>query len=97
VVSTLAKQTFHLVTLGEHGKVLLRKKFSLKQLVAFTGDLQTSLIGLEVRTGARSLVKLATNAEEMVVNGPPICGRRTPTESRRMLPSTLSLTPFRLR
>ena len=42
----LGKTTFHLVALGESGKVLVRKKFSQKHLVSFTANLQTSLIGL---------------------------------------------------
>lgn len=51
----LGKTTFHLVALGEHGKVLVRKKFSRKQLVAFTANLQTPLIGLEACSGAHFL------------------------------------------
>jgi len=34
----LGKTTFHLVALGEQNKVLLRKKFSRTQLVAYTGN-----------------------------------------------------------
>ena len=41
----LGKTTFHLVALGDQGKVLIRKKFNQKQLIAFTANLQTSLIG----------------------------------------------------
>jgi hypothetical protein len=36
-------RTFHLVTLGEQSKVLARKKFSRKQLLAYTANLPTSL------------------------------------------------------
>ena len=43
----LSKTTFHLVALGAGGKVLVRKKFTQKQLLAFTANMQTSLIGLE--------------------------------------------------
>jgi transposase len=32
----LGKTTFHLVALGEHSKVLVRKKFSRAQLLAYT-------------------------------------------------------------
>ena len=32
----LGKTTFHLVALGEHSKVLIRKKFSRTQLLAYT-------------------------------------------------------------
>jgi transposase len=47
----LGKTTFHLVALGDNGKVLLKNKFTQKQLTTLTGNLQTSLIGREVRSG----------------------------------------------
>jgi transposase len=48
----LGKNTFHLVALGEHSKVLVRKKFSRAQLLAYTANLPSSLIGLEACAGA---------------------------------------------
>jgi len=39
----LGKTTFHLVALGAAGKVLVKKKFTQKQLLAYTANLQTSL------------------------------------------------------
>lgn len=51
----LGKTTFHLVALGDNGKVLLKKKFTQKQLITFTANLQTSLIGLEACSGAHFL------------------------------------------
>jgi transposase len=51
----LGKTTFHLVALGASGKVLVKKKFSQKQLLAFTANMQTSLIGLEACSGAHFL------------------------------------------
>ena len=48
----LGKTTFHLVALGERNKVLLRKKFSRPQLLAYTANLPASLIGLEACAGA---------------------------------------------
>jgi len=42
----LGKTTFHLVALGLAGTVLVKKKFTQKQLLAYTANLQTSLIGL---------------------------------------------------
>ena len=48
----LGKTTFHLVALGEHNKVLLRKKVSRPQLLAYTANLPASLIGLEACTGS---------------------------------------------
>ena len=39
----LGKTTFHLVALGDNGKVLLKKKFTQKkQLIAFTANMQTN-------------------------------------------------------
>jgi transposase len=51
----LGKTTFHLVALGDKGKVLLKKRFTQKQLVIFTANLQTSLIGMEACSGAHFL------------------------------------------
>jgi transposase len=51
----LGKTTFHVVALGEGGKVLFKKKFTQKQLIAFTANLQTSLIGMEACSGAHFL------------------------------------------
>jgi transposase len=48
----LGKTTFHLVALGEHTKILLRRKFSRSQLLAYTANLPASLIGLEACTGS---------------------------------------------
>ena len=47
--------TFYLVALGAASKVLMKKKFSQKQLLAFTANMQTSLIGLEACSGAHFL------------------------------------------
>ncbi len=51
----LGKTTFHLVALGAAGKLLVKKKFSKKQLLTYTANLQTSLIGLEACSGAHFL------------------------------------------
>src|SRR5450631_4399922 len=51
----LGKTTFHLVALGEGSKVLFKKKFTQKQLITFTANLQTSLIGMEACSGAHFL------------------------------------------
>lgn len=51
----LGKTTFHLVALGDKGKVLLKKKFTQRQLITFTANLQTTLIGLEACAGAHFL------------------------------------------
>jgi transposase len=51
----LGKTTFHLVALGEHNEILLRKKFSRTQLLAYTAKLPLSLIGLEACAGSHFL------------------------------------------
>jgi transposase len=51
----LGKTTFHLVALGDNGKVLLKKKFTQKQLITFTANMQPSLIGMEACSGAHFL------------------------------------------
>ncbi len=39
----LGKTTFHLVALGAAGKLLVKKKFTRKLLLAYTANLQTLL------------------------------------------------------
>ena len=51
----LGKTTFHLVALDDNGKVLLKRKFTRRQLITFTANLQTSLIGMEACGGAHFL------------------------------------------
>ena len=51
----LGKTTFHLVALDDNGKVLLKRKFTQKQLITFTANMQTSLIGMEACSGAHFL------------------------------------------
>ena len=53
----LGKTTFHLVALGTAGKVLVRKKFTQRQLLIFTANMQISLIGLEACSGAHFLAR----------------------------------------
>ncbi len=58
----LGKTTFHLVALGEAGKVLVRKKFTQRQLVVFTANMSTSLIGLEACSVAHFLGRIPARA-----------------------------------
>ena len=51
----LGKTTFHLVALGDNGKLPFKKKFTQKQLITFTANMQTSLIGMEACSGAHFL------------------------------------------
>jgi transposase len=48
----LGKATFHLVALDHHGKVIIQKKFSRKNLLSYTANLAHSLIGMEACSGA---------------------------------------------
>jgi transposase len=50
-----AKTAFHLVALGEAGKVFVRKKFTQRQLLTCTANMQTLLIGLEACSSAHFL------------------------------------------
>ena len=47
----LGKTVFHLVGLNLRGEVVVRKKFSRKQLLHFTANLQVELIGMEACGG----------------------------------------------
>jgi transposase len=51
----LGKAVFHLVALGAAGTVLVRKKFSQRQLLTYTANMETSLIGLEACSGSHFL------------------------------------------
>jgi transposase len=48
----LGKTTFHLVALDDQGKVVIKKKFSRKQLLAYTANMPASLVGIEACSGA---------------------------------------------
>jgi transposase len=54
----LGKTTFHLVALSAAGMVLLRKKFTQKQLITFTANMQISLIGMEACAGSHFLSRI---------------------------------------
>jgi transposase len=51
----LGKTVFHLVGLNQRGEVVVRKKFSRKQLLHFTANLQVHLIGMEACGGSHFL------------------------------------------
>ncbi len=51
----LGKTVFHLVGLNLRGEVVVRKKFSRKQLLHFTANLHVELIGMEACGGAHFL------------------------------------------
>ncbi len=51
----LGKRTFHLIGLDQHGKVVTKKCLSRPQLIVFTADLRSCLIGMEACCGAHLL------------------------------------------
>ena len=51
----LGKAVFHLVGLDASGQVVIRKRCSRTQLLAFTGNLQAQMIGMEACSGAHFL------------------------------------------
>src|ERR1700736_4690012 len=51
----LGKTVFHLVGLNLRGEVVVRKKFSRKQLLQFTANLQVKVIGMEACGGSHFL------------------------------------------
>jgi transposase len=51
----LGTTTFHLVGLDDHGKIVIKKKFSRKPLLAYTANLPSSVIGIEACSGAHFL------------------------------------------
>jgi transposase len=48
----MAKQVFHLVGMDEHGTILVRKRLSRAQLMAFIAQLPPTLMGMEACGGA---------------------------------------------
>ena len=51
----LGKTTFHLIALGNRSQVVVRKKFSRTQLLHYTANLTSSLIGMEAGVGSHFL------------------------------------------
>ena len=51
----LGKSTFHLIALGSRSQVVIRKKFSRSQLLVYTANLPSSLIGMEAGVGSHFL------------------------------------------
>ena len=51
----LGKTTFHVIALGTRSQVVARKKFSRSQLLHYTANLPSSLIGMEAGVGSHFL------------------------------------------
>jgi len=54
----LGKTTFHLVALGVAGKVLVRKRFTQKQLLAYTANMQGQFLKKSRHTAKRFEISL---------------------------------------
>src|SRR6266481_9561904 len=51
----LGKTSFHLIALGSRSQIIIRKKFSRSQLLVYTANLSSSLIGMEAGVGSHFL------------------------------------------
>ena len=81
----LGKTTFHLVALGDNGKLLLKKKFTQKLLITFIANMQTSLIGMEACSGAHFLGRmLRKQGHEVKLIPGSVCGAFCQVEQERL-------------
>ena len=81
----LGKTTFHLVALGATGKVLVKKKFTQKQLLAFTANLQANgnrQVLYVKKDGPRSDASMVLSP----VMTPRVPSDRKPSMSRVIMP-----------
>ena len=62
----LGKTVFHLVGLDSTGRVVIRKRCSRTQLLAFTANLQVQLIGMESCSGSHFLGRALLEQEHEV-------------------------------
>src|ERR1700756_709154 len=80
----LGKTVFHLVGVDSTGKVVIRKRCSRRQLLAFTANLQVQLIGIESCSGshffaaANLIGKVAFQSKKSTVHS-----ERTPERPNR--------------
>ena len=81
----LGKTTFHLVALGAAAKVLIKKKFTQRQLLTYTANMQTSLIGLEACSGAHFLGPCIAEARPRCATDPcAVCEAIRKVEQERL-------------
>ena len=59
----LAKSAFHLVGLDSSGQVVIRKRYSRRQVLAFTANLQVEVMGMEACSRARLLARKDTRCD----------------------------------
>jgi transposase len=57
----LGRTVFHLLGLESTGRLMIRKRCSRRQLLAFTANLEVQLIGMEACSGAHFLGRRCAN------------------------------------
>jgi transposase len=81
----LGKTVFHLVGLNLRGEVVVRKKFSRKQLLHFTANLQVELIGMEACGGSHFLGRaLREQGHEGAADAGAVCQAVRKDEQERL-------------
>ena len=54
----LGKTVFHLIGMDKEGRIVVKKRFSRKQLITHTANMPTCLIGMEACSGAHFLARV---------------------------------------
>jgi len=54
----LGKTVFHLIGLSKEGQIVIKKRFTRKQLITFTVNMPSCLIGMEACAGAHFLARV---------------------------------------
>lgn len=87
----LRKATFHVVALGQAGQFLVRRKFSQEQLLAYTANLVSSVVGLEACAGAHFLGRAlrAQGHEVRLIPAQFVKPFRKPTRMMFLMPKPL--------
>jgi hypothetical protein len=81
----LDKTTFHLVALDSHARVIVRKRFSRPQLLAYTANLPWSLIGMEACSGPHFIdANLKDQGHEAELIPRTVCETLLEVEQKRL-------------
>jgi len=54
----LGKTVFHLIGMSKEGQIVVKRRFSRKQLIAYMANIPTCLIGMEACAGAHFLARV---------------------------------------
>ena len=82
----LGKTTFHLIALGDRCQVVIRKKFSRSQLLEYTANLPSSLIGMEAGVGSHFLGRALREQGHEVRLIPEAIAEAVERENMRFVP-----------